>query len=163
MPRLRKGCGRGNTSALMLRRVFKAGARTRKDGNELVRSCKNECRRGGRGESGWKWKQNWEWATHPVGFVCQQKGFLGYPALQPSLVLLFPRWSWVRGWAAAWGGKSARLKRSFWLCTKPSWQPSQVTPPSTSVVKTALQNVNGYKVPYWNCNIGVTTSITLSK
>lgn len=52
MPRLRKGCGRGNTSALMLRRVLKAGARTRKDGNELVRSCKNECRRGGAGRVG---------------------------------------------------------------------------------------------------------------
>lgn len=39
-----KGYRQGNTSALMLCCVFKAG-RAQKDGNESVRSCKNECQK----------------------------------------------------------------------------------------------------------------------
>lgn len=41
---LSKGYRQGNTSALMLCCVFKAG-RAQKDGNESVRSCKNECQK----------------------------------------------------------------------------------------------------------------------
>lgn len=125
---LSKGYRQGNTSALMLWGVFKAG-RTQEDGNESVRSCKNECQKENESGIGNELCILWD--------PCVCKGFVSYhppPSLSPPplLFLLFPRWSWVRGWAAAWGGKSARLKLSFWHCMKPSWQPFQVTTPRCS-------------------------------
>ena len=122
---LSKGYRQGNTSALMLCSVFKAG-RTQEDGNYSVRSCKNECQKENESGIGNELCILWD--------PCVCKGFVSYhppPSLSPPplLSLLFPRWSWVRGWAAAWGGKSARLKLSFWHCMKPSWQPFQVTTP----------------------------------
>lgn len=122
-----KGYGLGNRSALMLACVFKAG-RAQRDGNESVRSCKNECQKENESGIGNELCILWD--------PCVCKGFVSYPSHplparsrspQPLHVLVFPRWSWVRGWAAAWGGKPARLKLSSWLCMKPNWQPSRVT------------------------------------
>lgn len=119
-----KGYRQGNTSALTLCCVSEA-ERTQKDGNELVRSCKNGCQ-----------EENESGTENEICILrdpCVCKGFFSPPPRPASpLLLLFPRWSWVRGWAAAWGGKSVRQKLSFWRCMKPSWQPYLVTPHSTT-------------------------------
>lgn len=80
---------KGNTSALMLCCVFKA-ERTQKDGNEFVRSCKNECQKENESGIGNELCLLWD--------PCVCEGFVSYrppPLLSPLHVplFLFLRWS----------------------------------------------------------------------
>lgn len=76
-PLLSKGYRQGNTSALMLFGVFKAG-RPQKDGNESVRSCKNECQKENESGIGNELRILWD--------PCVCKGFVSYHP-PPSLCL----------------------------------------------------------------------------
>lgn len=74
-------------------------------------------------------KAELEMSCASFGTHVSAKDFLVNPPTPlPLFLLIFSRWSWVRSWAAAWGGKSARQKHSLWRCMKPNWQPSQVMP-----------------------------------